>query len=78
MEEGSHRSLRRNSVSNDSLLATIKVVMQQCHDAATSLCNGIRSRFPPHELLDAFSIIYPQFWLEDDCEDLFEDHLKTL
>jgi hypothetical protein len=36
------------------------------------------TRFPQHDLLDAFGIIYPQFWMQEDVEEAFQQHLSVL
>jgi hypothetical protein len=36
------------------------------------------ARFPQHDLLDAFGIIYPQFWMQEDVEEAFQQHLSVL
>jgi hypothetical protein len=35
-------------------------------------------RFLNHELMNAFKIIYSQYWLQLDCESTFVDHLALI
>ncbi|MCO5598189.1 hypothetical protein L7F22_052281 [Adiantum nelumboides] len=72
------RHSRRGSVSNSVLLETIEHVKRECHAAANFLVQEINDRFPSHDLIEAFSIIYPQFWYSLTCEVDFLRHLKTL
>jgi hypothetical protein len=36
------------------------------------------SRFPAAEVMDAFGIVYPQYWSERDADANFDRHLKVL
>jgi hypothetical protein len=47
-------------------------------EIAQSLCNEFDWRFPSHELLDAFGIIYPQYWRQEGAEESFSQHLLVL
>jgi hypothetical protein len=38
----------------------------------------LQSRFPPSEVMDALSIVYPQFWIEPGHEDKLTCHMNTL
>lgn len=38
----------------------------------------LHKRFPAHEMLNALSVIYPQYWIGGDCEIEFALHLNTL
>lgn len=71
----SHRQQRQMMVDNARLVSCIEETKQQCNRAAMVLCAEIRERFPPNELLQSFSIIYPQFWKGEKCDELFEKHL---
>jgi hypothetical protein len=61
--------MRNKCVSNDVFLHGIDNVKKQCHEEAMLPCHEIEEIFPPHELMEAFSIIYPQFWCDNNnCE----------
>ena len=47
-------------------------------DAATMMVMELESRFPPSEVMDALSIVYPQFLLEPGHEDKLPGHMNTL
>ncbi len=47
-------------------------------DAAAMMVMELESRFPPSEVMDALSIVYPQFWLEPGHEDKLTGYMNTL
>jgi hypothetical protein len=47
-------------------------------DAAALMVMELESRFPPSEVMDALSIVYPQFWLEPGHEDKITRYMNTL
>jgi hypothetical protein len=36
-------------------------------EIAQSLIDELDSRFPSHEVLDAFGILYPQYWVQESA-----------
>jgi hypothetical protein len=59
----------------DDILFSIK---GQCHDATEMLIAELGKRFPDHELMNALDIVFPQYWLQHNCNELFPLHMKTL
>ncbi|KAG0572340.1 hypothetical protein KC19_VG086600 [Ceratodon purpureus] len=47
-------------------------------DAAEKLIYELEARFPSSELVDAFGIVYPQYWLAADADDNFVRHLSVI
>ena len=47
-------------------------------NAAAMMVMELGSRFPPCEVMDALSIVYPQFWLEPGHEDKLTGYMNTL
>ena len=47
-------------------------------DAAAMMVMELGSRYPPNEVMDALSIVYPQFWLELGHEDKLTWYMNTL
>ena len=47
-------------------------------EVAQSLCNELDRRFPQQSLLDAFGIVYPQYWKQDGADESFAKHLSVL
>jgi hypothetical protein len=50
----------------------------KCAAAAEVLIGEMKSRFPSHSILDALGVVYPQYWLQGDCEVSFMKHLNVL
>jgi hypothetical protein len=46
--------------------------------AADSLVKELSSRFPASALMDALGVVYPQYWLQPQAEELFEGHFSVL
>ena len=44
---------------------------------AQSLSDELDRRFPQQELLDAFGIIYPQYWKQEGADQSFPHHLAV-
>jgi hypothetical protein len=47
-------------------------------DVAAMMVMELGSRFPPSEVLDAMSIVYPQFWLDPRHVDKLTRYMNTL
>lgn len=47
-------------------------------EIAQSLSDELDRRFPQQELLDAFGIIYPQYWQQPGAEESFRHHLAVI
>ena len=50
----------------------------QCTSAVEMLMTELSQRFSNSNLINALSIVFPQFWLQSNANDLFPLHLKTL
>jgi hypothetical protein len=59
----------------DDILSSIK---GQCRDAAEMLIAELGKRFPDHKLMNALGIVFPQYWLQHNCDEFFPLHMKTL
>lgn len=47
-------------------------------DAATMVVMELENQYPPSNVMDALSIVYPQFWLELGHADFLTTHMSTL
>ena len=56
----------------------VTLVKGQCRDAAEVLIVEFNWRFLDFELMNAFSIVFPQFWLQNTCDELFSLYMSTL
>jgi hypothetical protein len=45
---------------------------------AEMLMQELENRFPSSDILSAFGILYPQYWLQDDAEEAYPKHLQVL
>lgn len=50
----------------------------KCSNIAQTLCDELNWHFPQQELLDAFRIIYPQYWRQEGADASFSYHLAIL
>jgi hypothetical protein len=69
---------KKERVGRDSFEAIISIVKRQATSAAEMLITELGKRFPNCDLMDALGIVFPQFWLQANCDELFSLHLKTL
>lgn len=46
--------------------------------AAKMLIEELDAHFPSQHVMNAFGILYPQYWCMPDAEDMFDNHLRTL
>jgi hypothetical protein len=49
-----------------------------CTEVAQALSDELDRRFPHQEVLDAFGIIYPQYWMQEGADESFHKHLDIL
>ncbi len=66
------------AITRDGFEITIKVVKTQCTTIFDLLVTKLEQRFPNHELMNALGVIYPQYWLQLDCESTFTIHLNVI
>jgi hypothetical protein len=56
------------------LLCNVNVLAR----ATETLIQELETRFLAHGVMDAFGIVYPQYWLQADCETFFPKHLIVM
>ena len=56
------RTIKEEPVTRDEFQVVIQEVKSNLTNVARVLTTEIRERFPRDELLEAMSIVYPQFW----------------
>jgi hypothetical protein len=69
---------KKERVGRDGFEAIISSVKGQATSAAEMLISELSKRFPSCDLMDALGIIFPQFWLQANCDAIFLLYLKTL
>ena len=68
----------KDSVSRADFAQIVAGVKGQCTSAAEMLVAELSRRFPDSDLMNALGIVFPQFWLQPNVDELFPLHLKTL
>ena len=71
-------SSKKLSMSKADFEGAIASVKGQCRDACEVLIVELDKRFPDFELMNTLAIVFPQFWLQSNCDDLFSLHMKTM
>ena len=73
------------TVSGKKLLVTradfasvVSSVKAQCRDAAEMLVLELDVRFSEVELMNSLGIVFPQYWIQPNCDGLFSLHVKML
>jgi hypothetical protein len=69
---------KKQPVTREDFSQIVASVKGQCRDAALMLRNELDFRFPDSELMNSLAIVFPQFWLQSNVDDLFPVHMKTL
>lgn len=59
----------------DHVIFTVK---RTCREVASKLIAKLENWFPDVDLLNALGIVHPQFWMKDDVEEAFGDHLSAI
>jgi len=44
---------------------------------ATKILMELKIKFPTHGVMNALEIVYPQYWLQQDCDAFFANHLQV-
>jgi hypothetical protein len=47
-------------------------------EAAKQLVHELSCRFPAHHLMEALGLVYPQYWLTEDCKENFDKHMLVI
>jgi hypothetical protein len=56
----------------------MQMLMLIIADVVAMMVMEMESRFPPSEVMDALSIVYPQFWLQPGHKDKLTEYMHTL
>jgi hypothetical protein len=68
----------RKPVSREGFAAVVTSVKGQCAAVAELLISQLDRRFPNCEIMEALEIVFPQYWLQDKCDELFPVHLQVI
>jgi hypothetical protein len=65
-------------VSRSDLKSVVSAVKGQCSAAAEMLISQLDRRFPNCDIMEALGVVFPQYWLQEGCDDLFPSHLAVI
>lgn len=65
-------------VSRDDLHSVVTAVKGQCSAAAEMLISQLDRRFPNCDIMEALGVVFPQYWLQEGCDELFASHLQVI
>lgn len=65
-------------VGKDDFASSINQVKEQCCVTAKLIILELDSRFADQDVMNTLGIVFPQYWLNDSCEDTFQAHLTML
>jgi hypothetical protein len=71
-------SRQQLSVSREDLVTVVASVKDQCAAATEMLISQLDKRFPHCDIMEALGVVFPQYWLQDNCDDLFVIHLQVI
>jgi hypothetical protein len=66
----------KKKVSKEDFAAVVSSVKEQCAATADLLISQLDRRFPNCNIMEALGIVFPQYWLQDKCDDLFPVHCR--
>ena len=65
-------------VGRSDLVLLVTSVKGQCREAVQTLISELNLRFPDSNMMTALFIVFRQFWLQQNCDELFQAHIKTV
>jgi hypothetical protein len=68
----------KKPVSMEDFATVVSFVKGQCIAAADLFISQLDRRFPNCDIMEALGIVFPQYWLQDKCDDLFLIHLQII
>ena len=71
----SSKKLLVSRANFDGVVASVK---GQCCDVVAMLIGELDKRFLDSNLMNSLAIVFLQFWLQSNCDELFGLHMKTL
>jgi hypothetical protein len=65
-------------VSRSDFEVVTKSVKAQCKEAAEVLIQELDRRFPHSDIMEAMGVVFPQYWLNPKCDDMFPVHMQVI
>jgi hypothetical protein len=53
-------------------------VKAQCKEAAEMLIQELERHFPHSDIMEAMGVVFPQYWLNAKCDELFPVHMQVI
>lgn len=60
------------------LFGFLKALLMICVVAVEKVSLELDRHFPTYEVLNALGILYPQYWLSEECLETFPHHLEII
>ena len=67
-----------NSIGREEFDNAVSIVKGQCKVVAELLISQLDKRFPNLEIKKAFNVVFPHYWLQEKCDELFLVHLQVI
>ena len=67
-----------SNVSRELFGEIVQKILTESAVAASTLIKELDNRFLSQNLMQAMGILYPQYWLQGDCEESFSKHIRVL
>jgi hypothetical protein len=68
----------RKSVGREEFDIAVSAVKGQCKVVAEFLISQLEKRFPNSKIMEALGVVFPQYWLQEKCNELFPVHLQVI
>jgi hypothetical protein len=66
------------SMSREKFDAAVSAVKGQCKAAVELLISQLEKRFPNSKIMEALGIVFPQYWVQEKCDELFPLYLQVI
>jgi hypothetical protein len=68
----------RNSIGMEEFDNIVSAVKGQCKAVAEPLISQLDKRFLNLEIKEALDVVFPHYWLQEKCDELFLVHLQVI
>jgi hypothetical protein len=69
---------RKLPISRSDFTDIVSSMKGQCQEVALLLRGELDRRFPNSDLMCALGVVFPQYWLQGNADELFPLHMKTI
>jgi hypothetical protein len=68
----------RKPISREEFAIVVMSVKDQCATIANLLISQLDMRFQNCEIMEALGVVFPKYWLQGKCDDMFLIHLQVI